>query len=63
MNVQEQIEKAWKAGFEEAMANAYSESGDNTSSIWSLEKHGFEEALDKYINTQALAAAESDGNQ
>lgn len=54
MNVQEQIEKAWKAGFEKAMANAYCDERDEYRGVWSLEGDGFKKALIEYINKEAL---------
>jgi hypothetical protein len=52
MNAQEQIEAAWKAGFECAMAHAWSDSEGR--SVWSLDEDEFKEALNKYINKEAL---------
>lgn len=50
MNVQEQIEKAWKAGFECAIEYAESDG----EGVWSLSGNSYLEALNKYINTEAL---------
>lgn len=62
MNVQEQIEKAWRAGFEKAMNNAYNDDGAG-SPIYSLMGSEYTEALNKYLNKQALLTAENDGVQ
>jgi hypothetical protein len=59
VNTHEELEKAWKAGFECAMANAWV-SGD---CIWSLNGDDFKNALNEYINTKTLVAVERDGIQ
>lgn len=60
MNLQEELEQAWKTGFECAMANVWV---DKDGFIWSLDGQDFKNALNEYINTKALARIENDGNQ
>lgn len=52
MNIQEQLENAWKNGFDCAIENAYSDEEDG--SVWTLEGSERDVALNEFINTQAL---------